>query len=99
MNLAFADCIGLAAAILESSSAAALDENVRTFEQAMFSRSKETMQMTYDMMNAMFLVPNSPRNGIEKYILRATEGELGWFWTTLLTPVVYAYFFVFKLIW
>ena len=99
MNLAFADCIDLAAAILNATSSAELDANVRAFEQDMFKRSKATMQMTYDMMTAMFLVPDSPRNGIEAYLIRAMEGELGWFWTTLLRPVVYTYFFVFKLIW
>ena len=66
----------------------------------MFKRARETQQLTYDMMHAMFMVPGSPRNGIEKYIVRAVEGEMGyWIIRLLLQPLVYAWFFVFKLIW
>jgi hypothetical protein len=51
------------------------------------------------MMQAMLFTPGSPRNGIEKYLLRAAEDELGWWLTKLCTPLVFAYYFVFKLIW
>lgn len=89
----------LANAIKKSASVAELDQNVRFFEEDMFSRAKKTAQLTADMMHAMFFAPDSPRNGIERYILRAAEDELGWWLTKLCTPLVFAYFFVFRLIW
>ena len=65
----------------------------------MFKRATETQQLTYDMMTAMYLTPGAPRTGIERYIIRAMEGQLGWWLTQLVKPLVYAWFFVFKLIW
>jgi len=113
VNLAFSDVIDLSKAILsaaaempsdatttsQATAGSPLDDKIRAFETAMFARATEFQQQTYDMMSAMFLIPGAPRQGIEKYILRATEGELGTTLSWLLTPLVYAYFFVFKLIW
>jgi len=110
VNLAFEDCLKLSEVILSTAAAAAsttsaidstqlLHDKVRAFEQDMFTRARETQQMTYDMMTAMYMNPSAPRIGIEKYILRAMEGELGKVATWCLTPVVYLYYFVFKLIW
>lgn len=76
-----------------------LDRQVEAFEQNMFSRAQKTSQLTVDMMNQKFMVPGSPRNGIEGYLIRAVEDELGWWLTKLCTPLVYAYYFVFRLIW
>jgi 2-polyprenyl-6-methoxyphenol hydroxylase-like FAD-dependent oxidoreductase len=105
VNLAMEDSMKLAQAIISAASSASnqtdqLHKNVAEFEEDMFKRATETQQLTYDMMHSMFLTPGAPRNGIEKYILRAVEGEMG-YWVTqiLLKPLVYAYFFVFKLIW
>lgn len=90
----------LAAAIIASNETSSdLDTKVLEFEQDMFERATQTQQLTYDMMNAMFFTPGAPREGIERYILRAMSGEMGPLLTTLLTPVVYTWFFVFKLIW
>ena len=89
----------LANAIEKSTSAAELDQNIQLFEEDMFSRAKKTSQLTLDMMQATFFTPGSPRNGIERYLLRAAEKELGWWLTKLCTPLVFAYYFVFKLIW
>ena len=106
VNLALEDTLKLSKAIISAAERTSelqrqkLDENVADFELDMFKRAKETQQMTYDMMHATYMVPGSPRNGIERYILRAIEGEFGYWMTKLLmTPLVYAYFFVFKLIW
>lgn len=53
-----------------------------------------------DMMNAMFFTPGAPRKGIEKYILRAVSGELGPLVTNIvLAPIVYTWFFFFKLMY
>jgi len=93
------DCIELANAILKSVSVAELDQHIQSFEEDMFSRATKTSQMTLDMMHAMFFTPDSPRNGIERYLLRAAENELGWWLTKLCTPLVFAYYFVFRLIW
>ncbi|KAM3418747.1 hypothetical protein BST61_g4721 [Cercospora zeina] len=45
------------------------------------------------------VTPGAPRASIERYILRAVRGELGSWMTVLLTPVVYAWFFIFELVW
>lgn len=74
-----------------------LDREVAAFEQDMFKRAKAMQEMTYKMLTLMFLTEGAPRSSIEKYIITAIEGELGPGLTTLLTPVVYAWFFVFKL--
>lgn len=89
----------LANAIEKSASAAELDEHIQSFEEDLFARAEKTSQLTADMMHAMFMVPGSPRNGIERYLIRAAEGELGWWLTKLATPLIYAYFAVFNLIW
>lgn len=99
VNLGFSDCIELAAAISKSTSVEDLDRNVKLFEEEMFPRMHKFMQLTYDMMTAMFMTPGAPRQSIERYVLRAVSDELGWVMTMLLTPVVYAYFAVFKMIW
>ncbi|GIZ40696.1 hypothetical protein CKM354_000402400 [Cercospora kikuchii] len=99
VNLALQDAMKLAAAIKSSHSSSNLDGNIEAFERDMFSRATETQQLTYDMMTAMFFTPGAPRQGIERYILRAVRGELGPWITALLTPVVYVWFFIFKLIW
>ncbi|KAF2214730.1 hypothetical protein CERZMDRAFT_36809 [Cercospora zeae-maydis SCOH1-5] len=99
VNLALQDAVKLASAIKSCQSSSDLDSKVEAFETDMFSRATETQQLTYDMMNAMFFTPGAPRAGIERYILCAVRGELGPVVTTLLTPVVYAWFFIFKLLW
>lgn len=102
VNLAFSDSLELSKAIIcaakdKKDATAALDEKVAAFERDMFTRAKDVQQLTYDMMNAMFHTPGFPRNGIEKYILRAVGDTFGPTLTTLVaTPLVYVYFFAFK---
>lgn len=76
-----------------------LDAGVAKFEQDMFVRATKTTQLTYDMMSLMFFEPGAPRATIERYFLTAVGNELGFWGMLLLKPVVYAWFFVFKLIW
>ena len=79
---------------------ATLDKNVIQFEEEMFKRATEVQSLTNDMMHFKFYYPGSPRTAIEKYIIRATEGHMGWWISKLvMTPLVYAYFGVFKMIW
>ena len=105
VNLAMEDSLNLSKAIIsaaqkQSDQQVQLDRNVADFEQDMFRRATATQQLTYDMMHAMYMSPGAPRVGIEKYILRAIEGEMGpWVSKLLMTPLVYIYFFIFKLIW
>ena len=106
VNLAFEDSLKLSQAIVSAAkqqqqSIQALDKNAADFEQDMFKRATPTQQMTYDLMQGSFMVPGYPRNGIEMYILRLVEGQSGPTWLTslLVKPLVYAWFFVFKLIW
>ncbi|KAF7186852.1 Monooxygenase asqM [Pseudocercospora fuligena] len=98
VNLAFADAMKLAELIISAASTTeqssdqkdTLDKNVKTFEQDMFKRATETQQLTV----------GAPRKGIEKYILRAVSGELGTLVTNIvLAPIVYTWFFFFKLIY
>ena len=66
----------------------------------MFKRGKEVQQLTYDMMNFKFYCAGSPRTIIEQYILRAIRDQVGdWVTKFVATPIVYAYFGVFKMIW
>lgn len=106
VNLAFEDSMKLGEAILAAASSSStqnpqqvLDEKVADFEQDMFRRAKITQQLTYDMMTIGFRTPGFPRNGLEKFMLRAMEDEMGWWGTLVLTPVVYTWFFLFRLIW
>jgi hypothetical protein len=92
----------LADAILQSPSPSLeqLDDSIRAFESDMFVRAKRTTQLTCDMKDALFVDGGGPRKNIETYLLRAVGDEYGWAVTTgLLAPLVYAYFFVFRLIW
>ena len=101
VNLAFLDALKLSEAIiLSTSDPSSLDKNVAAFEQDMFKYMAETQQLTYDMMNAMYFTEGAPRTSIEKYVVRAVEGEMGpWLTSLLLKPLVYAWFWVFKMIW
>lgn len=104
VNLAMADALKLAAAITSAASSStpetALDEKVAAFEQDIFGYASQTQQLTYDMMSAMYFTPGAPRTGIERYLLRAIEDEVGWWMTKFVaTPLIYGYFFLFKLVW
>ncbi|EMC99198.1 hypothetical protein BAUCODRAFT_31532 [Baudoinia panamericana UAMH 10762] len=105
VNLAFADTLDLSRAILSAASlletdsiSELLDSNVQAFEVEMFVRSAKTQQTTYNSLQMMFLTPGSPRFGIEGYLLNILKDEIGLgIW--IATPLVYAWFFIFRLIW
>lgn len=106
VNLAFEDVLKLSEAITKASQQpadqqqAALDKNVAEFEEDMFRRATATQQLTVDMKDAMYMTPGAPRAGIERYIIRALEDDAGyWVSKLLVTPIVYLWFFVFKMIW
>jgi 2-polyprenyl-6-methoxyphenol hydroxylase-like FAD-dependent oxidoreductase len=107
VNLAMEDSMQLSEAILSAASQAsdakavseALDQAVARFEQDMFKRATATQAMTVDMMNFMFNEPGAPRSCIERYMLRAVRGPSPTLASWFLTPVVYAWYAVFKLIW
>lgn len=99
-----ADALKLSQAIVSAaaspSQAQQLDTNVAGFEKDMFEYATKTQQLTYNMMNISYFTPGAPRSVLEKYLLSAVEDELGWWLTTFVaTPLVYTYFFFFKLIW
>lgn len=56
-------------------------------------------QLTFDMMELMFLVSGAPRTCIERYIIRPVGFEMDWILTKLFTPLVYLWFAVFKMIY
>ncbi|KAF2765405.1 FAD/NAD(P)-binding domain-containing protein [Teratosphaeria nubilosa] len=100
VNLAMEDSLRLSEAILKSvDTPRQLASNVRAFEDDMFVRARKTQQATYDMMAAIYHTPGSPRRGIERYVLKAMENEMGWWMMILVTPIVYVWFGVFKMIW
>lgn len=100
VNLALEDSLKLSHAILSAADdKEALDTNVREFEQDMFVRAGKTQQVTWTAMFGLFRNPGTPRKGIERYILNIAADEAGKVGTWLLTPIVYLYFFIFKLIW
>lgn len=66
----------------------------------MFVRAKKVQQLTYDMMTFQFFSEGSPRSVIERYVLTAiSDGMPWWVWKFLATPMVYAWFAIFKMIW
>ena len=109
VNLALEDCMKLAEAIISAAAAAQaatstdadsqLDRKVAEFEQDMFARATKTQQLTQDMMDFMYFQPGTPRTVIERFVIRSIEDELGPVMTRIVTPLVYIWFFVFKLIW
>jgi 2-polyprenyl-6-methoxyphenol hydroxylase-like FAD-dependent oxidoreductase len=107
VNLALEDAMKLSDAILSAASQAsdtkqaseALDPAVARFEQDMFKRATATQQMTLDMMDYMYDMPGAPRSCIAPYTLRAIRGPSPTTASWVLTPLVYAWFAVFKLIW
>lgn len=103
VNVALKDSLELSERLLKAASAPdawkALDEQLIAYEEGMFKRAAQVQQLTYDLMNEMFLVPGAPRTNIERYILRAAGDEIGWIGTVLMTPIIYAWFAVFRLIW
>ncbi|QIW95465.1 hypothetical protein AMS68_000983 [Peltaster fructicola] len=102
VNKALQDALLLSQAILAAAdkqdAAQALDQGVKTFEEDLFKRGKQVQENTYTNMQFMYFQEDAPRKGIEKFIINAVKDEMGWF-TYLLAPLVYAYYFVFKLVY
>ncbi|KAI7362882.1 putative oligopeptide transporter [Hortaea werneckii] len=88
---------------MESDSNRTLNQHIQTFEREMFARATWTQQTTWTMMEAMLLTPGAPRTSIERYVLTAVVGSSGIGWSHwagwVLAPLVYTWFFVFKMIW
>ncbi|KAI7513432.1 putative oligopeptide transporter [Hortaea werneckii] len=86
---------------MESDPSRTLNQHIQTFEREMFVRATRTQQTTWTMMEAMLLTPGAPRTSIERYVLTALAGSSGiGRWTGwVLAPLVYTWFFVFKMIW
>jgi 2-polyprenyl-6-methoxyphenol hydroxylase-like FAD-dependent oxidoreductase len=78
---------------------AALDGAVAAFEEDMFVRAEASQQLTWDLMQLRFFTPGSPRTAIERMMLRHLKHRLGYWWTLLATPLVYAYYALFKMLW
>ncbi|KAI6989965.1 hypothetical protein D0859_10898 [Hortaea werneckii] len=81
-----------------------IDQHIQAFEQEMFVRATQTQRMTWNMMEAMFLTPGAPRTSIERYVLTAVLGGISsgigsWLAGWVLAPVVYTWFYFFKMIW
>ncbi|KAI7279400.1 putative oligopeptide transporter [Hortaea werneckii] len=119
VNLALEDALKLSKAIISSASTTddlsdkkkkkssnpnpTLNQHIQAFEQEMFGRATQTQQMTWTMMEAMFLTPGAPRTSIERYVLTAVVGGSSgigsWLAGWVLAPVVYTWFYFFKMIW
>lgn len=94
VNQALDDALLLARAILKSGDdKAALDGQVKIFEDAMFGRVKKIQQLSYDLLRDWMFTPGVPKSVISRVISRHAKSQL----PTVLHPIgtlgVYSYFF------
>jgi 2-polyprenyl-6-methoxyphenol hydroxylase-like FAD-dependent oxidoreductase len=99
VNLAMTDAMHLASAIskaAELGNTEALNQEIKLFEEDMFSRATKFQQMTVDMMEAALMEPGAPDSNIESYILKAAGHDTNPVVYGLLGVVVYTYFFFWR---
>ena len=77
---------------------AVLDRKVKEFEQDMFVRAAGFQALTRRMMDCKFRA-GAPWTSIEEFILAAVEDSTPRLIFPLLSWLVYAHFFVFKLLY
>ncbi|TID21510.1 hypothetical protein E6O75_ATG04905 [Venturia nashicola] len=103
VNLAMSDAMSLATTI-SNASKPSLDVDtkslfstaIRAFEEDMFKRATKVQQMSYDMMEAMFMTPGAPNHTIEKWLLTAAGKDMNFILKGLLAVAVYTYFFFWR---
>ena len=99
VNLAMTDAVILARRIHEAEMAGKefLTEKVKLFEEDMFKRAPIIQELTRANMEDMYFTEGTPRTVIERWICRMASKELNSFLMFFLRPLVYIYFFYFKL--
>jgi len=101
VNAAMRDSVELAAAIIaaskQSGSKETLSNKVRSYEKDMFKRMHKFMTLTNDVVQLMFYTEGTPRSVIHKLVMKFMSDELHPILLACLNPVVFLYFFVFKL--
>jgi len=94
VNLAMEDAIKLSDAIVktrDSGSKAQLANNIRAFEEDMFSRAKKTQTITNEMMQNMFFTEGAPDTNIEQFPITVRRD---WLILPLVKLIVYIVFWL-----
>lgn len=104
VNVAFADSMKLAEAIISASQqrdpdGVVLDRKVKEFEHDMFLRAAKVQGLTKRMMECMFFTPGAPWTSIEEYCCNAAEDTVPWFAFPFIKCLIYGYFLVLKLLY
>ena len=100
LNLAMKDAMLLARSISEAEKEGGkkfLTEKVNSFEEDMFKRATFFQEITRANMEDMYFTEGSPRTVIERYLSRIASTQVNSFLMLFLRPMIYIYFFCFKL--
>ena len=112
VNLAMEDSLRLSESIISACNALAasasapsrdqiqttLSTRVADFELDMFARASEIQQLTADSMQLMYFEPGAPDQCIERWICGHVGRSVPWVFGLLLKPLVYVYFWLFRLL-
>jgi len=99
VNLAFEDALKLANAIIDGSKGgdAVLDPRISAFEKDMFVRARKAQELTDGMMKDMFFTEGAPRSSIARWASRKVKYSLPSYISPVVTPLIYSFFFFYKL--
>ena len=100
LNLAMKDAMLLARSISEAEKEGGkkfLAAKVKSFEEDMFKRATVFQEITRANMEDMYFTEGSPRTVIERYLSRTASTQVNPFFMLFLRPMIYIYFFCFKL--
>ena len=100
VNTAFQDAMILAeqiAAFVKSPNESSLDEHIVAYEEEMYVHAHKAQRHTEGSMNDMMLTPEAPRVSIESWVLRHLNEDKPLWARPILTAIVYAGYWVYKL--
>ncbi|KAF2084301.1 FAD/NAD(P)-binding domain-containing protein [Saccharata proteae CBS 121410] len=102
VNIGMADSMNLAKAIIAAAQSPspehALDTNVRKCEEEMWKSAQVHSSTANKMMGEFMFTPGAPRTSVHRWICHKVWSDAP-LWYPLVAPLVYAYFFVFRLLW
>ncbi|KAF2137938.1 uncharacterized protein K452DRAFT_291281 [Aplosporella prunicola CBS 121167] len=102
VNAAMKDAMELAEAIEEALDRGggrdAWGDSVRRYEEGMFVRVHRVQKMTEDMMKLMLFTEGAPGTVMAQWVVRSVSDDMSAVAVALLTPLVWAYYFFFKLL-
>ena len=100
VNVAMKDAMILARSILDAEKAGGkefLAQRMKLFEEDMFHRATIIQELTKANMEDMYFAEGTPRTTIERFVCRMASDEVNAFLMVFFRPLVYLYFFCFKL--